>query len=273
MYMEMYKPDDFLLVCFRVLPCHFSIRELHMICHFVSARPLFFCRDCDWLQQLHTTQHRVRPVFYFPRIHGACVRCGTTQTCTWGDSTKTCCSSLTTWHCNVACETQERQFHSLVSFFPRAFSATVHLAVAKLHVDPNMCVAAPIHNGFLRAEFCQSTSLLQRGMCVCLLQSPVVFLSFFLFTEVCQDIFLWQWLRFTVFSFSVVPSEGPDVETTCTHSENNGRWEKAMLPEPGFWTHTPSIQRPASSPSSPYPSLIKSTKPTNTSTITKLLPV
>ena len=78
-------------VCFRVLSWHFSIRR-----HFVSVRQLFFCRDCNWLQQLHTTHHRVRPVLRFLHTHGARVRCGATQTCTWGDSTKTCCSSLTT---------------------------------------------------------------------------------------------------------------------------------------------------------------------------------
>ena len=81
---------------------------------------------------------------------------------------------------------QEQQFHSLVSSSPRAFSATVHLAVAKLHVDPNVCSSSSpqwifecriLPDTFLQ----QSTSLLQHGMCVCLLQSSVVFFLFSFF--------------------------------------------------------------------------------------------
>ena len=103
----------------------------------------------------------------------------------------------------------------------------------------------------------QSTSLLQCGMCVCLLQSPFFFFFFFLsFYRSLPGHFPVTVVKVHFILFFVVPLEGLEVETTCTHSENKGWWEKAMLPEPGFWTHTPSIQRPAPSASSPHPSLI-----------------
>ena len=71
--------------------------------------------------------------------------------------------------------------------FPQGIFATVHLAVAELHVDPNMCVAAPLHSGFLSAEFCQipfcnSPLRCCNVVCVCACSNPhfFFFLSFFL---------------------------------------------------------------------------------------------
>ena len=141
---------------------------------------------------------------------------------------------------------QEQQFHSLVSFFPPGHFLLQFTWLLQSYMWIQTCVAAPVHNGFLSAEFCQilfcSSPLRCCNMaCVCACSNPqwgfflLLFSSFFLsFYRSLPGHFPVTMVKVHFFLFFVVPSEGPDMETTCAHTENKGRWEKVMLPEPGF---------------------------------------